>query len=211
MSMRAIDEFHIMYEKNRLWRDTKWLGVPCWKLPFDAFIIQEIIWNIKPDYVIETGTLYGGAAVFFASILEIIGKGQVITCDIELKFDRNKIPKKLDKRIVYICGSSTNPLTFEKIERKAKGKKNVVILDSDHSFDHVRQEMSMYSTLVPVDSYMIVEDTHVSGHPVPWEWGDGPYEAVEDFLKLHPEWEADYWCEKYLMTFNPKGYLRRVK
>jgi cephalosporin hydroxylase len=72
--------------------------------------------------------------------------------------------------------------------------------------------MSMYSTLVPVDSYMIVEDTHVSGHPVPWKWGKGPYEAVDDFLKTYSDsWEADYWCEKYIFTFNPKGYLRRIK
>jgi cephalosporin hydroxylase len=211
MTIRAINEFHIHYEKSRIWEKTKWLGVPCYKLPFDAFILQELIWKIQPDFVIETGTAKGGAAVFYATILEMIGKGEVITCDIEMKFNRMTIPKKLDKRILYICGGSTNPLVFEKIKRKTKGKNNIVILDSDHSYDHVRQEMSMYSTLVPVDSYMVVEDTHVSGHPVPWKWGKGPYEAVEDFLKVNDNWEADYEMEKYMMTFNPKGYLRRIK
>lgn len=209
---RAVDEFHTFYEKSRIWEKTKWLGVSCWKLPFDAFIIQEIIWNIQPDFIIETGTGKGGSAVFYASILEIIGKGKVVTCDIEGKCDYNKIPKKLKKRIIFEHGGSTNPLVFSRIEKKVKGKKNIVILDSDHNCDYVRQEMSMYSTFVPVESYMIVEDTHVNGHPVPWKWGDGPYEAVEDFLDFHgEEWEADYWCEKYIMTFNPKGYLRRVK
>lgn len=209
---RAVEEFHIFYETSRIWEKTKWLGVPCWKLPFDAFVIQEIIWDIKPDFVIETGTGKGGSAVFYATILEIIGKGKVVTSDITGWCDYKTIPAKLKKRIEFLHGGSTNPLVFEKLEKKVKGKKNIVILDSDHNYDHVRQEMSMYSTLVPVGSYMIVEDTHANGHPVPWKWGKGPYEAVEDFLKIHGEsWEAEYWCEKFLFTFNPKGYLRRTK
>jgi len=209
--MRAVDEFHIHYETSRIWEKTKWLGVPCYKLPFDAFILQEIIWNIQPDFVIETGTAKGGAAVFYATILEIIGKGMVLTSDIEAKCDGRIIPEKLFKRIEFLHGGSTNPLIFEYVQSQTQGKKNVVILDSDHSYDHVRQEMSMYSTLVPVGSYMVVEDTHVSGHPVPWQWGDGPYEAVDDFLRVNDDWEADYECEKYMMTFNPKGYLRRIE
>jgi cephalosporin hydroxylase len=212
MVMRAVDEFHVHYENSRIWEKTKWLGIPCYKLPFDAFILQEIIWNIKPDFVIETGTARGGAAVFYATILEILGHGKVITCDIEMKHDWTSFPKKLRKRIKFESGGSTNPVVFSAIEKQVKGKKNIVILDSDHSYDHVRQEMSAYSTLVSKGSYMVVEDTHVSGHPVKWEWGSGPYEAVQDFLKVHGDrWEADYWCEKYMMTFNPMGYLRRTK
>lgn len=210
--MRAVDEFHIFYENSRIWEKTKWLGVPCFKLPFDAFIFQEIIWNVQPDFIIETGTAKAGAAIFYATILEIIGKGKVVTCDITKKYDPDSIPEKLKDRIEFLHGGSTNQIVFNRIKEKVNGKKNIVILDSDHSYEHVRQEMSMYSTLVPVDSYMVVEDTHVSGHPVPWKWGKGPYEAVEDFLKAYGDsWEADYWCEKYLMTFNPKGYLRRIK
>ena len=210
--MRSVDEFHIFYENSRIWEKTKWFGVPCYKLPFDAFIFQEIIWNVQPDFIIETGTAKAGAAIFYATILEIIGKGKVLTCDIESRYDPASIPEKLKDRIEFIHGSSTNPLVFDRIKEKVDGKRNIVILDSDHSFGFVRQEMSMYSTLVPVDSYMIVEDTHVSGHPVPWKWGPGPYEAVEDFLESYGDsWEADYWCEKYIMTFNPKGYLRRVR
>jgi len=209
--IRALNEFHIHYEKSRIWEKTKWLGVPCYKLPFDAFILQEIIWNIQPDFIIETGTAKGGAAVFYASIMEIIGHGKVITCDIEAKCDGSIIPEKLFKRIKFLHGGSTNPLIFDDIKSQVEEKKNIVILDSDHSYDHVRQEMSMYSPLVPINSYMVVEDTHANGHPVPWQWGKGPYEAVEDFLKINYNWEADYECEKYLMTFNPGGYLRRTK
>lgn len=209
---RAIDEFHIFYENSRLWEKTKWLGVPMWKLPFDAFIIQELIWKIKPDYIIETGTGKGGSAVFYATICEAMNHGVVLTCDLENKTNMQDAPQKILNRIRMYHGGSTNPLIFEKMCKKAEDMRNIVILDSDHNFDHVRLEMSMYSTLVSVGSYMIVEDTHVNGHPVPWKWEDGPYEAVEDFLKFHgDEWEADFWCEKYMMTFNPKGYLRRVK
>ena len=213
MTIRAINEFHIHYEKSRIWEKTKWLGVPCYKLPFDAFILQEIIWNIQPDFVIEAGTAKGGAAVFYATILEMIGEeGMVLTSDIVDKSINQKIPKKLLNRIEFLHGGSTNPIIFDYIQSQTQGKKNVVILDSDHSYDHVKQEISMYSTLVPVDSYMVVEDTHANGHPVPWKWGKGPYEAVQDFLKINNEfWDADYECEKYLMTFNPLGYLRRVK
>jgi len=208
----AINEFHKHYETSRIWEKTKWLGVPCYKLPFDAFILQELIWNIQPDFVIETGTAKGGAAVFYASIMEIIGHGKVITCDIESKCDGGIIPEKLFNRIKFLHGSSTNPIIFDSIKDQVKGKKNIVILDSDHRFEHVRKEMYMYSTLVPVDSYMIVEDTHANGHPVPWKWGKGPYEAVEDFLEDHDDsWKADSECEKYMMTFNPKGYLKRIK
>lgn len=208
--MRAIDEFHIFYEESRIWEKTKWLGVPCYKLPFDAFILQELIWNIKPDFVIETGTAKGGSAVFYATIMEILGHGKVITCDINLQHDFTSFPKKLQKRIIFESGGSTNPVVFSEIAKQVKGKRNMVILDSDHSYDHVREEMEAYSTLVPIGSYMIVEDTHVSGHPVPWKWGKGPYEAVDDFLEKHKHWEPDYNCEKYIMTFNPKGYLRRT-
>ena len=210
--IRAINEFHNHYEKSRIWEQTKWLGVPCYKLPFDAFILQEIIWNIQPDFIIETGTAKGGAACFYATILEIIGRGQVITCDITMGYDAQSIPDKLLRRIGFMHGSSTNPLVFDSIKAQVEGKKNIVILDSNHSYDHVRQEMSMYSGLVPVDSYMVVEDTHVNGNPVPWKWGDGPMEAVNDFMEHNEDnWFPDYWCEKYMMTFNPKGYLRRIK
>jgi cephalosporin hydroxylase len=92
-----------------------------------------------------------------------------------------------------------------------EGRRNLVILDSYHSYDHVREEMKLYYPLVPVGSYLIVEDTHVSGHPVPWEHGKGPYEACENFLNKHPNWSAEHWCEKYMMTFNPNGYLKRIQ
>jgi cephalosporin hydroxylase len=216
----AVDAYHKFYEKQRLWQNTKWLGVPCWKLPFDAFIIQDIIYEIKPDYIIETGTAYGGSALFYASILEAISDivGTVLTIDIELKHDLYKpnVKKSVRDRIKYIGGGSTNEQVVKEISRIVNltdtwMTKNIVILDSWHSYDHVRKELDLYAPFVSVGSYMIVEDTHVSGHPVEWEWGKGPFEAVEDFLKTNDNFEVDYDREVYFMTFNPGGYLKRIK
>jgi cephalosporin hydroxylase len=214
----AVDAFHKFYEKQRLWQNTKWLGIPCWKLPFDAFIIQDIIYETKPDYIIETGTAYGGSALFYASLCELIDHGHVLTVDIELKHDNYKsdVKKSVRNRISYIGGSSTNDLTVKEISRIVNltdtwMTKNIVILDSWHSYDHVRKELDLYAPFVSVGSYMIVEDTHVSGHPVEWEWGKGPYEAVKDFLEDNDNFVVDHDREVYLMSFNPSGYLRRVK
>jgi cephalosporin hydroxylase len=209
----AVDAFHKFYEKQRLWQNTKWLGIPCWKLPFDAFIIQDIIYETKPDYIIETGTAYGGSALFYASLCELIDHGKVITVDIELKHDNylSQAKKEIKDRIQFLGGSSTNDHVIKEVSRLTKDSKNMVILDSWHSYDHVRKELDLYAPLVAVDSYMIVEDTHVSDHPVPWEWGKGPFEAVEDFLKENDDFVVDYDREVYFMSFNPSGYLRRVK
>jgi cephalosporin hydroxylase len=210
--MMMIDEYHKLYERSRIWEMNSFMGVPCWKLPMDMMVIQELIVKIRPEFIIETGTGCGGSALFYASICELLGEGHVITCDIESKVDHSKIGMyEWADRITFLHGSSTNKLIADKIEEKVSGKKNIVILDSWHSYEHVCREMEIYSEFVPVDSYMIVEDTHVSGHPVPWVHGKGPYESVEYWLSLHgDEWEVDWECEKHLMTFNPKGYLKRI-
>jgi len=208
--MQALDEYHKLYEQARIWEKNTWLGVQFFKLPFDAFVIQELIVKIRPEYIIETGTAKGGSALFYASICELIGEGNVITVDINLQYDSNEIGKyEFADRIKFIHGGSTNSLTYDEVYGIARGKRNMVILDSWHTKEHVLNEMAMYSKLVPKGSYMIVEDTHANGHPVPWKWGDGPYEAVEEWLSVHgSEWEIDWECEKHLMTFNPMGYLR---
>jgi len=216
----AVDAYHKFYEKQKLWKNTKWLGIPCWKLPFDAFIIQDIIYEVKPQYIIETGTAYGGSALFYASVLDLISdtQGTVLTIDIELKHDLYKTDakKSIRDRIKYIGGGSTNELVVKEVSRIVNltdtwMTKNIVILDSWHSYDHVRKELDLYAPFVSVGSYMIVEDTHVSGHPVEWEWGKGPFEAVEDFLKENDNFVIDYDREVYLMSFNPSGYLKRIK
>lgn len=213
--MRSLtDDFHIFYETTRVWEKNFWLGIPCWRLPFDMMVQQELIFNIKPDYIIETGTGLGGGASFFASVCELIDHGQVITIDLTHRYNSDLIPKKIRDRIIFVGGGSTNPLVFQEVESLTKGKKNMVFLDSWHVKDYVLEEMNLYGPLVSIDSYMVVEDTHAgkTGHPVEWKWdNDGSYEAVEEFLKTHGEFEIDYECEKHCLTFHPKGWLRRIK
>lgn len=211
-----IDEYHKVYEKARIWENTSWLGVPCWKLPMDAFVMQELIFKLKPDFIIETGTGKGGSAMFYASICELMGQGKVITCDVDLRYDAEQIAQhEWSDRIHFIHGSSTNSLTLKEIKKiVGKTKKNIVILDSYHACEYVLQEIGAYEAFVGKGYYMIVEDTHAGrvGHPVKWPYdSDGAYEAVEFFLKETDDFEVDYGCEKHLMTFNPKGYLRRIK
>ena len=211
--MRCIDDFHKFYEKNRIWEQTKWLGVPMWKLPFDAFIIQELIYKVKPDYIIETGTGLGGSAIFYASILELMYHGQVLTIDVDHKKHQLSMcyNSGVVSRINRLTGDSIDADVVKNVGRYVTNRRCMVILDSWHSYDHVLEEMKLYSQFVSLNSYMIVEDTHVSGHPIKWEYGKGPYEAVKKFLKTNVSFEIDKECEKYLMTFNPNGYLRRVK
>jgi cephalosporin hydroxylase len=210
----SIDRFHIKYEEDRIWNKTSWLGVPCWKLPFDAFVIQELIFKLKPDWIIETGTGKGGSAMFYASICELMHKGNIITVDIE-NINRDDIRNhKWSNRINFLKGSSIDIKILNRIKDIiGYSKNNMVILDSWHTKDHVYREMLLYSRLVPVGGYMIVEDSHANGNPVPWKWNDeGPMGAINMWMNGYGDkWEIDKECEKHLMTFNPRGYLRRIK
>jgi cephalosporin hydroxylase len=206
----AVDIFHIHYEKNRLWENTRWLGVPIWKLPFDAFVIQDLIYKIRPNIIIEAGTGKGGSSVFYASIQKLldIKDRNVITIDIK---DNLFVADYLNLNIVPLKGSSLNPDILKFVDLYTLPElTTMVILDSWHSYDHVLEEMKIYSNYVSVGSYMIVEDSHVSGHPIKWEWDDGPYEAIEEFIKNNNNFTIDKSCEKFIMTFNPSGYLLKT-
>jgi cephalosporin hydroxylase len=214
--VQFIDEYHKVYEEARIWEKNTWMGVPCWKLPMDAFVLQELIWKLKPDFIIETGTGKGGSAMFYASICELMGQGKVITCDVDLCYDVEQIAQhEWSDRIHFIHGSSTNSLTLKEIKKiVGDTTNNIVLLDSDHRCNHVLTEIGAYEAFVGKGYYMIVEDTHAGnpGHPVKWKYdNEGAYEAVEAFLEMSDDFEVDWECEKHLMSFNPKGYLRRIK
>src|SRR6266576_6535356 len=157
----VIERFHkLSYDDaETLWRN-QWLGIPTQQNPNDAWIIQEIIAEVKPDYIVEAGTFKGGSAVMWATILhEINPNGRVITIDIE---DKSAEARKLDlaqKMITFMIGSSTDPTIVSGITERVKGRKTVVVLDSDHHRDHVLKEMENYSPLVNVGSYLIVQDS----------------------------------------------------
>ena len=206
------DLYHEYYEKEQLWRTTNWLGVPCWKLPMDAWIIQELIYRLQPDYLVETGTNHGGSSLFYASIMELIKHGQVISIDVKQKVLPTYKSKHIMERITYLHGDSTDRKIVEKVHSIVKGKNNMVVLDSWHTKNHVVTELECYAWLVPKNFYVIVEDTHTNGNPIEWEWGEGPMEAVLDFMEFnHDEFIIDKECERLGMTFNPNGYIRRIK
>jgi len=151
-------------------------------------------------------TAFGGSALYLASICDLIRHGHVVTADVTEAPNRPQ-----HERITYLIGSSTSPAIVERVTAMARGKSALVILDSDHRKEHVRAELEAYAPLVGPGGYVVVEDTNVNGHPVLPDFGPGPMEAVDDFLEEHPEFTVDTSREKYLMTFNPRGYLRRVR
>lgn len=208
---QIVDQFHKMfYDANLLgksWNDSYFLGVEINKCPFDFFVYQEILYDIKPDIIIETGTKFGGSAYFLAVLCNELKKGKVITVD---TVDQKNKPKH--KRIKYLIGSSTDEKIITNIKRDIKkGNKVLIILDSDHSADHVYNELMIYSQFVTKGSYIIVEDTNVYGHPVYKEHGPGPMEALEKFMKRNSKFISDKSREKFYLTFNPNGYLKRIK
>lgn len=206
---RIVSEFHKLYyhSKEKTWKNnTFWLNVPVAKCPLDLWVYQEILTETKPDVIIETGTAYGGSALFLASICELLNRGRVITIDVEEQPGRPN-----HERIQYLSGSSTSEEIISVVRRLINSEDRVmVVLDSDHQAGHVRRELDIYGPLVSVDCYLIVEDTNINGHPVMPLYGAGPMEAVAEFTKAETGFVIDREREKFFMTFNPKGYLRRI-
>jgi cephalosporin hydroxylase len=210
----VVEAFWRLYGEKRVWMETDWLGTRVLKSPLDLWMYQEILFRTRPDVIIETGTWAGGGALFLASICDLIGKGSVLTIDVKEHVDQDYLLVVGDKgrpthpRITYLTGSSVAPEILAEVQSKIGDEDRVmVILDSDHSKDHVLAELRAYGPLVSEDCYLIVEDTTV-GRIVP-DFGPSPDEAVEDFLREDPSFVVDRDCEKFLMTFNPGGYLRR--
>ena len=202
--MRSIaDQFHRQYYESGIWRNTFWLGVAARKCPLDLWIYQEILFETRPEVIIESGTESGGSALFLASVCDLIGEGKVITIDLQDNPLRPKHP-----RITYVFGSSVAPETIDLVKKSVELQTRVmVILDSDHGKDHVLNELRAYADLVTPGSYLIVEDTNVNNHPVAEDFGPGPMEAVEEFLGTRADFVVDREREKFFLTFNPKGYL----
>ena len=206
----VVDAFHRLYYdgpegEGRVHHRTTWMGVPCLKCPMDLWAYQEILAEVRPDVVVETGTHLGGSALFLAHMLDLLGKGEVITIDI---LDRPERPTH--PRIRYVTGSSADAGLVRGLLAERPDAKRLVILDSDHSKAHVEKELALFAPFVSVGSYLVVEDSNVNGHPVLPDFGPGPSEAVGEFLAVNPGFTADLSREKFLMTFNPGGYLKRV-
>ncbi|AUB66780.1 cephalosporin hydroxylase [Bacillus cereus] len=203
-----IDQTHIHYYNHNIWGygNTKWLGYPIQKYPADLLLYQEIIYEIQPDVIIECGTCNGGSSLFLCSMLDLIDKGTVLSIDVD---PQPNLPTH--KRLSYLKASSTSELALQTVKDMISPKDTVlIILDSDHSKQHVLQELQLYHSFVTKGSYLIVEDTNINGHPVLPDFGPGPMEAVEEFLKNNNDYIIDETKHKFLISFNPNGYLKKI-
>ena len=187
--------------------ETTWLGIKLGKLPEDLWIYQEVIHETRPDVIVETGTAFGGSAHFFASLFDLLGGGRVVSVDLDLRGDVPQHP-----RVDYVQGSSTDPDIVEQVRERVRGAERVmVVLDSDHSGDHVLAELRAYAPLVTVGNYLVVEDTYLHGRPLVPGFGPGPGDARDTFLRETSEFEIDRSRNRYGLTQNPDGWLRRVR
>jgi cephalosporin hydroxylase len=196
-----------------------WMGRPIIQNPVDMIALQEIVWAIKPDLIIETGVAHGGSVIYSASLLELVGHGEVIGIDIDIREHNRPLIENhpMGKRLTLIEGSSIDPVVIAQVHALAAGKERVLVcLDSNHTHEHVMAELAAYASLVTPGSYCIVFDTIVEDMPPgsfpnrPWEVGDNPKTAVIEFLSAHPEFETDaHYADKLMTSLVGCGYLRR--
>lgn len=203
-----------LFHELPVWEHTWFHNVRIIKSPLDLWMMQQIIYEVRPDFVVETGTWYGGSALYFANVLHGMGleRSRVVTVDIQDVTNEGASAHALWKKYVdFYHGSSTDPGIVSAIAKKVRGQKVFVTLDSNHTMQHVLQELRMYAPMVSRGSYLIVEDTHLDGVPTHPEQGPGPMAAVQRFLKEggSKDFEQDFSREAFLMTFQPGGWLRR--
>ena len=207
----VVDAFHRLYYETEdgagTWKNMRWLGVDILKCPMDLWIYQELLFELRPDVILETGTAYGGSAFYLATLCDILKHGRIITVDIEARENRPVHP-----RVEYVTGSSASPEIIARLRKQIRPTDKVMaFLDSDHHKPHVLAELRAYAELVTPGGYLVVEDSNVNGHPVALDYGPGPMEAMEEFLAENKNFTVDKSREKFFMTFNPRGYLKRVK
>jgi len=200
-----------------------WMGRPIIAYPQDMIAMQELIWEIKPDLIIETGIAHGGSLVYYASLLELIGgDGLVLGLDIDIRKHNKDLIElhPMSKIIQMIEGKSTSTEIANQVYAIAKNKKTVMVcLDSNHTHNHVYKELELYANLTTIGSYCVVFDTVVEDMPKDWNWGErtwsvgnNPKTAVFEFLKTNPNFEINKNIDnKLLISVAPDGYLKRVK
>lgn len=220
--IEAAECFQVETIKSQYSYNFSWMGRPIIQYPQDIVIMQEIVWRVKPDLIIETGIAHGGSLIFYASMLELIGdNGQVLGIDIDIRDHNRKAIEEhpMSKRISMIEGSSVDNNVAIRVYDFAKDKKRIiVVLDSMHTHEHVLEELRLYSKLVTKDSYLVVFDTIIEDLPNEiykdrfWGRNNNPKTAVYAFLEENDRFIIDKSIEnKLLMTVAPDGYLRCVK
>lgn len=197
----VVEAFLALWGRRQPVFDSHFLGIRTLQNPMDAWILQEIIFEVKPDYVVEAGNYHGGSSVLWAMLLEQINPaGRVISVDIEDR--REDAARDLPiarERVEFIQGSSIDPAIVSQVHERVAGGSCVVILDSNHAYEHVKAEIDAYAPLVPEGSYLIVQDTLA-----------GPVYAVHEFIDANPAFEIDRSRERFMITNTLDGYLRHI-
>ena len=191
--------FQKVWEYSGVWLHSDWFGVPAVKKPLDLWIYQEIIWETRPNFLIEAGSYKGGSALFYASIFDVIGEGRVITIDVQDMASRTIS----HPRITTIVGSSVSDDIVSQVRQIVGTQTAMVSLDSDYSMRHVLKEMELYSQFISIGNYMVVEDTGIRGL--------GPGKAVRAFLRSRKDFVRDRSREKFMITSCRGGFLRKVQ
>jgi cephalosporin hydroxylase len=212
-----IEAFAKVYYATEPYAHTTFLGIRSMQFPTDNWVMQEIITEVNPDFIIETGTAAGGTTLFYATVLDALNeKGKVLTMNIAPYLPDPKVSqfRVWRERVEFTQGSSIAPEVIDAIAQRVRGAKVLITLDSGHHADYVLKELRLYAPLVSVGSYIVVQDTHLGGHPNHHESeGDdgGPWEAVATFMKTEKNFVADHSREKHLITQYPSGFLKRIR
>ncbi|WP_434772089.1 cephalosporin hydroxylase family protein [Pseudomonas entomophila] len=213
-------DFYDESAKHKYTYHFSWMGRPIIQLPQDMIAMQELVWRIQPDLIIECGVAHGGSIVYYASLLQLLGHGEVLGIDVDIRaHNRHAIESHpMAHRITLFEGSSIDLDMVERVRAHAQGKRVMVVLDSNHTHAHVLEELRHYAPLVSVDSYCVVMDTVVEDMPAdafpdrPWGPGDNPKTAVWAFLEENDDFQIDQSVQdKLLLTVASDGYLRRVR
>lgn len=200
-----VRQANILYFRSKAYEKTHWMGVQTAKCPMDMWIYQELLHQTDTDLLIETGTLFGGSALFFAHLFDVMGRGRVLTVDLNEEPGRPVHP-----RIEYLQGSSVDEQILQTMASAAADSRSVcVILDSDHRAAYKLEEMQKYAALVSAGNYMIAEDTCFDYYPAWPEHGPGPAAAVARFIETDDRFEIDRSMEKHMISFSPRAFLRR--
>jgi cephalosporin hydroxylase len=217
---QAAKDFNIVSNRELYSYNFSWMGRPIIQYPQDMIAMQELIWKIQPDLIIETGIAHGGSLVYYASLMELIGKGEIVGIDIDIRqHNREAIEAHpMFKRMTLLEGSSLSEEIVDKVREMAKDKKTIMVsLDSNHTHEHVLEELKLYAPFVTVGSYCVVFDTIVEDMPKgmydrPWDIGNNPKTAVWEYLKTNDDFEIDHQIDnKLLISVAPEGYLKKIK
>lgn len=205
---KTLKEWLIYHQQEIVFEQSTYMGLPAYKNPLDAWIYQELVHRVRPEVVVEIGSAIGGSTLYLAHLLQIVGTGTVVSVD----KDRSEFRPE-EANIVAITGDSSSQSTFEQVAEQCELGTVLIIHDGDHSYKAVLRELRLYGPLVSVGSYFIVEDGIVDlfesdemGFP-----GPGPLHAIVEFLEEDGRFEIDTEAERYKLTYNPHGFLKRVR